>query len=106
MRQRVTFQHLPWVDDGFGGNANGEGDWVDLLTTWGNLFPYWQGDEQQANGKLESNNEFKLTIRFRSGFDPEAKYRVKYGTRTFNVIFFRNVNEANKVLEFKLEEVI
>jgi head-tail adaptor len=115
MRQRVSFEELPWVDDGFGGNEkdpNNDADWVHLLTTWGGLFPYWQGEEQQVHGKLESRNEFRLRIRYRKGFQPKAQYRVKYKdpatniTRTFNILYFRNKDEVNKVLEFRMEEVI
>jgi SPP1 family predicted phage head-tail adaptor len=106
MRQRVKFQDLPRIDDGFGGNANNEDDWQDMLQTWGNMFPYVQGQERLQFGKLESETSHKLEIRYRTGFDPSAKYRVIYGSRVFDVLYFRNVNEANKVLEFRLKEVI
>jgi head-tail adaptor len=115
MNRRVSFEELPWVDDGFGGNENdynNDADWNTLLTTWGALFPYWQGEEQQVHGKLESRNEFRLRIRYRSGFNPKSQYRVKYTnpntniTRTFNILYFRNKDEANKILEFRMEEVI
>jgi len=106
MRHKVTFQELPRVDDGFGGNANGEDNWVDILTTWGRLFPYASGEESFENGKLQSETTHRLEIRYRAGFKPDAKYRVKYGERIFDVLFFRNVNEANKLLEFRLKEVV
>lgn len=106
MRQRVTFQHLPRVDDGFGGNANGSDDWQDLLTTWGNLNPTNKGRETFQNGKFESETSHKLEIRYRQGFEPAAKYRVNYDSRVFDVLYFRNVDEADKTLEFQLKEVV
>ena len=106
MQQKVIFQNLPVVDDGFGGNANGSDDWVDMLSTWGNMQPIFQGNEALENGKLQSISHHKLEIRYRSGFTPNAKYRVKFGSRIFDVLYFRNVNEANKVLKFRLKEVV
>lgn len=58
--------------------------------------------EVPLSGAQQSVVEYVITGRYRSGVT--AKMRVRYGTRTFNIVGVRNLGEANHWLELDCEE--
>lgn len=76
--------------------------------TWRVFSGFWcnmklsTGSERLLNAQPTDQRMYKLHGRFLPGVN--AKMRVKYGTRTFNIRVINNIEEANRDMILTVEE--
>lgn len=98
LHHRVTLQSASETADGGGGFT---ATWSDIATVWARIEPL-SGKERMTAQQLENPLTHRITIRHRSGVD--AKMRIKFGSRIFNIRSVLNPDEGNEVLELMAEE--
>lgn len=98
LRSRIELQSETVTADGYGGQSR---SWITYATVWADLFPT-NGSERFQHGKVEDLVTHRCIIRGRT--DVQAKHRVKFGTRTFNIRAVLNLNERGAYNELHLEE--
>lgn len=70
-------------------------------TVWASIEPI-SGREYQAVQQIAAETTHKVTIRYLSGITP--KYRVLYGSRVFDILAVRDVEERGRVTELLCRE--
>ncbi len=100
IRHRVTIQSESQTADGAGGYGLA---WTDLATTWAAVEPL-NGRERLQADQVQDETTHQITMRYRSDVVPIGKYRVLFGTRTFNVTSVINPDERNISLTLLVEE--
>lgn len=98
LNKRITIQHKTKVADGIGGHVD---TWVDYATVFAAIWDA-TGNELNAAGSTSLIITHKIRIRYRSAV--KAGYRIKYGTRFFNIISIVNPNESNRQLDLLCKE--
>lgn len=93
-KTKITLQYESLTSDGAGGWSN---TWVDDLTVWAHIEPL-AGREGLEAEQLTGNQQFVFTIRYTNDFNvtPDNNYRIKYGSKLFNI-------HSVKVLDFENE---
>ena len=100
LRKRIVLEQPVQGADGAGGLTL---SWQEFATIWAEILPR-RASENLFAGQLENRATHKITLRFLAGVD--AKMRIKFGTRIFNIIAILNIEERNEILEILVEEVI
>jgi len=80
--------------------------WQDLKSVWAALKPT-SGYERLKYEQLQAVVTHKITMRYVAVLTPPnigAKYRLRYGTRYFNIRSVINLDEKNRFLELMAEE--
>lgn len=97
--RRVTVQRRSATTDGYGQES---GSWVDIATVWANVRPIG-GREKLRAMAYESTLTHTVMVRYRSDFLPAIEadaWRIKYGSRFFQVTASMDVNDARKYIVF------
>lgn len=92
---RISIQSAATTDDGAGGRYE---TWSDAFTVWAEVEPM-TGREIYVNAQLQSRVDARITIRYKSELSDTqvtAKYRVKNGTRVYNIQAVRNLDDDMK----------
>jgi len=89
LKHSITIQEQNDVSDGMGGSTT---TWTDLFDTRAAIWPTSSKERLDAM-KLELQITHKIRMRYRSGIT--SKHRIKFGTRTFNIISLINPDERN-----------
>lgn len=102
--KRITIQKPATSTD-----ANGQAiisGWADVATVWASIRPI-SGREKLRAGAVGSTLTHTVCVLYQSGLMPPltvAAWRVKYGTRTFNIVAAFSPNEAREEIIFSCEE--
>ncbi len=94
-KTRITLQSASTVSDAYGGRGT---SWVDVSDLWAIVEPM-AGRELFISAQLQSRVDAKITIRWRSELADTtagAKYRVKLGTRLYNIKAIKNLDADMK----------
>lgn len=98
LRNRVALEQPADVADGAGGYTR---SYTTIATVWAEILPM-NGQEKLDAQKLQSSLMHRITIRYRT--DVNATWRVRYGTRLFNIRAVMNNEERNGSLIMIAEE--
>ena len=90
MRYKVKLQEPTSTTDAGGGRSQ---VWDTLGVIWANIVPK-SGKETYQHGQITDTTTHDVYIRYRS--DVNAKHRICYGTRTFNIQSILNVEERDR----------
>jgi SPP1 family predicted phage head-tail adaptor len=100
MDKSITFQTATETSDGMG--AGGTLSWANTLTTWAAIRPL-RGRELLSEGKLEHTVTHRVFCWYSALIN--AKQRISYDSRAFQIISIINPNEENVEMEILVEEI-
>jgi SPP1 family predicted phage head-tail adaptor len=95
MRHQVVIEGRQATQDTFGEQST---TWATVDTVYADINPL-SGREREAAQAINVEISHEITIRYQDEFsDPRvvAAYRVRYGTRLFNIHGSANVDERNR----------
>ena len=98
LRHQVEIQSPVNTTDTGGGAAK---TWSTQNVVWASLKPV-KGVETYRQGQVQETLSHELYIRYTA--DIGTNYRVKYGTRTFNIKHIRNIDERDRYLLLMCDE--
>ena len=98
LNKRITIQSPTLTSDGMGSQTT---VWGDVAEVYAAIWPTSANEVVQANSSTMTITH-RIRIRYRSGI--LASYRVKFGTRYFNIVSVLNPNEGNKMLDLMAKE--
>src|SRR5512135_2602518 len=93
LRHQITYQAPVRVADDMGGATV---TWTDMETVWAAIWPV------SANEQIQSAQPtMTISHRIRNRYFPglKASWRIKYGTRYFNIVSIVNAEERNRQLD-------
>lgn len=102
--KRITVQKPATTTD-----ANGQAvisGWTDVATVWASIRPI-SGREKLRAGAVGSTLTHTVCVLYQSKLMPPltvSAWRVKYGTRIFNIVAAFSPNEAREEIIFSCEE--
>jgi len=100
LNKRISMQQATNVADGMGGQTQ---SWADTPQVWAAIWPV-SGREQVKNMATQGTISHQIRIRYRSGITPA--WRVRFGTRYFNIVSIVNPEEKNEFLDLICKEDI
>jgi SPP1 family predicted phage head-tail adaptor len=100
LNKRVTIIGQPPNQNSYGEK---EGDSPVIATVWANVRTLTGRALFQAQ-QVQAEINTKVIIRYRK--DIKANMRIRYGTRTLEIIFPVNMNEENRYIELSCKEVV
>tara|TARA_Y100000004_G_scaffold134134_1_gene151630 strand:- start:437 stop:766 length:330 start_codon:yes stop_codon:yes gene_type:complete len=98
LRSKVELQSPTSTDDGGGGCTE---TWSTLAEIFADIRPS-TGNETYRQGKVQETVSHKIFIRHRE--DINTSYRIKFGTRLFNIKNILNIDERSRFLEISANE--
>lgn len=100
LRHEVVLQSLgARFDDGYGGGSISD---TDVVTVWADVEPL-QGVELFQAAQFNPSVNYRITIRYYPGIRPS--WKVKYGTRVFDIKSVIDVDERHRKIELMCEEL-
>jgi len=99
LRHRVELQRPVDNQDGYGEVKR---TYTTDTTVWASIEPL-QGREFEYAQQISAETTLKITIRYNSNVTP--KYRLKFGTRIFEITSLINPKERNEYLVLMCKEV-
>jgi len=103
LRQKITIQYRA---DGQDATGAPNGAWTELASVFAAIEPI-SGREWLASGVVNADITNKITIRYGSEVAAATPaHRVLFGTRIFNIVAIRNIDEANRWLELVVKEIV
>lgn len=100
LKHKVTFQESQELQNDFGEITN---DVVDILTCRASIQTI-TGKETFTSNQNYSTLSHKLRVRYSSKIN--AKQKIIFGSRVFNILAVLNIFEKNKELEILVEEAL
>jgi len=98
LNKQITLQKPTPTVNGYNEEAPG---WTDVATVWAAID--WQsGRRYEAAKQLNAEVQGVIRIRYRSDVKPE--WRLKYGSRYFEIITISNVKERNAELQLNCKD--
>lgn len=98
MRHRVALQSATNTTDAGGGLAQ---VWETITHIYASIEPK-NGSESYRQGQIQDKTTHEITMRYRANIS--TKYRIKYGTRLFNINHIKNIDERDRFLLLTCEE--
>ena len=98
LRHRIELQSVTRTADGMGGFTE---SWATVSTVWAAIWPN-AAKEVLENQQLGLNVTHRIRIRYHATVT--AAWRIKFGTRYFNIVSILNPNEQNRLLDLICEE--
>lgn len=92
LTHRITLQSRSELSDGMGGVTE---TWTDQATTWAEIDPP-KSREFYGAGQVQTEIVTRIRIRYRPNVS--HAWRVKFGTRYFNITSIVNPDECNQEL--------
>lgn len=92
LNKQITLQSKTETSDGMGGVTE---TWTDQITTWAEIDPP-KSREFYGTGQVQTEIVTRIRIRYRPNVS--HAWRVKYGSRYFNITSIVNPDEANQEL--------
>lgn len=100
LRHRVTIQTQTATQGTFGEPAD---TWTDVDTVWASVEPL-SGREFLDARQMQADVTTRVTIRYLAGVIPSM--RVKYGTRTLDILGVVNREERDRTMELMCREKV
>lgn len=101
LRHEVTLESPGTrVDDGYGGGSVTD---TVVATVWAEIEPL-TGYELFQAAQFNPTVNYRITIRYYPGIRPS--WKVKYGTRVFDIKSVANLDERNRTIEMMCEELV
>lgn len=99
---KITFQYYTTVSDGIGGTIP---TWVDDITVWAKIIPQRAKEAVEA-GQQVAKQTYVISIRWTNDFtNPlDQQYRIMWGSKVLNIVWVRNVDLRDKVIEILVAE--
>lgn len=97
LRHRITIQTRTKTRTSGGGFTE---TWSDTASVWASIEPSG-GTERQEYAQLQQDVTHKITIRSRT---ITAQQRIKFGSRIFDIISFRDIDERDRRTEIMCNE--
>lgn len=96
-KHKIVLQYQSRVADGAGGWTN---TWQDETAVWSQIEPL-TGRESLEAEQLTGNQQFRFIVRYTDDFNatPDNDYRIKYGTRFFNIHSVQVIDFENQFFE-------
>jgi len=98
LNKRITLQYETKTADGMGGF---DVVWTDLATVWAAVWPISANEIVQS---MQTNMILSHRIRIRYRSDLTSAYRIKFGSRYFNIVSLINPNERGEWLDIMAKE--
>lgn len=98
LNKRISIISTTQVSDGMGGFNETD---TTVATIWAAIWPL-TGKEQLQSQQTAMEISHRIRIRYRSGM--LSSYRLKFGTRYFNIVSIINPNEENRWLDLMCKE--
>ena len=76
--------------------------WTDVITVWASIYPVL-GYVTIRNEKLREDVTHMVRIRYRTVL---PSYRIKYGTRYFDIKYILDIEEANIYMDLLCRETV
>lgn len=102
LRHRVEIQSADSTADELNQVIIEEGDWTTVDFRWADIKPLRSREMDHLNS-IYSDVSHRIRIR---QYDLTDEYRIKYGSRIFNIESVINVDERNKESELIVKEVV
>lgn len=99
LNKRITVQYETRVADGMGGFNT---TWTDLADVWAAIWPV-SAKETISSMQNVMEISHRIRVRYRSTILPS--YRIKFGTRYFNIVSIINPNEKNEWMDILAKEI-
>lgn len=99
-KDRIIFQAQVATPDGAGGNVL---TWADQGSAWAKVEPISAREIARHRGQVAEISH-KITTPRRSDIAPTAAWRIKFGTRYFNVRSIIDVGERREFWEMAADE--
>lgn len=99
LNKRITLQYETKTSDSMGGYDT---TWTDDLTVWAAIWPR-SAKEIRRNEHPTMEISHQIRIWYHSTIT--TRWRIKYGTRYFNIISIINPDEKNSYLDILAQEV-
>jgi len=100
LNKRIVLQYETKASDSMGGFTS---TWVDAATVWAAIWPTSAAELIQSM-QTDMVISHRIRIRFRSVLRPS--WRIKFGTRYFNIVSIINPNEKNEYLDIMAREAV
>ena len=100
LNKRIILQYETKVSDSMGGFTS---TWIDAATVWAAIWPTSAAELIQSM-QTDMVISHRIRIRFRSVLRPS--WRIKFGTRYFNIVSIINPNEKNEYLDIMAREAV
>ena len=98
LKHRVTLQSMTKTADGMGGYTEVA---KNEATVWASIWPISASEQAQA---MQAVMTISHRVRIRYNEDINASWRIKFGTKYFNIVSIINPNMANKHLDLMVKE--
>lgn len=98
LRHRVTIQTPTLSDDGRGGKTS---SWGTHATLWARVTPV-SAREAFAAGQMQGAITHRVVSRYATGLS--TKMRIVWGSRTFLITGWRNIEEDRRILQIDCVE--
>ena len=98
LNKRVTFQYETKTADNMGGF---DVVWTDYATVFAAIWPT-SAKELTQSMQTDMVITHKIRVRYRSAFKPS--WKLKFGSRYFNIVSILNPNERNEWLDLMCKE--
>lgn len=95
LNKRVAIQAVTQTTDSAGGYTD---SWATSATVWASIDPV-SGRERFIYGQVTEPVTHRILMRYNSAVTVTGKKRLLYGSRTFNIVQVRNLEEADVWLE-------
>ncbi len=92
LRHRVTIEAPALLTDAGGGASE---TWMPIAEVFAEIVPA-SGREVVTADRISAEASHRITLRFRADVGPTA--RIRFGTRAFDILSVRNLNERNRWL--------
>lgn len=96
----ITLQYQTRVSDSMGGFTT---TWVDAVSDIYAAIWSVSAKERMQSGQTTMIATHRIKTRYRRVLKPD--WRIKYGTRYFNIVEIVNIKEANRMFELLCKEV-
>ena len=100
LNRRITLQYVTQTADGMGGLPE---TWTNDETVWAAIWPVSASEHVLAMQTVMTISH-RIRIRYRSTLKPS--WRIKFGTRYFNIISIINPNEYGEWQDVMCKEVV
>lgn len=100
LNKRIELQAATQTSDGMGGFTE---TWATRQTVWAAIWPM-SAREMMQTMQTTMEISHRIRIRYKSGLLPS--WRIKYGTRYFNIVSIVNPNEKGEWQDLLCREVL
>ena len=100
LRHRLQIEKKVVARDSYGAETI---TWTDVDTVWGSVEPI-SGREYFLAQQVQSEVTHRVTIRYYAGMNPG--WRIKFGTRIFDVLSVINTEERNREMILMTREFV